>query len=182
MKNFVLVLVALMCSSATMALAQDGKKLAGVTEDNLKKLIISFERTSCYGNCPAYKLTIKGDGTVTYEGIRDVKTVGKNSGTLTEGDLRAILKALDDANFLTIGDTVGQKCTCGECTDMPSAKISVTGAGLDHTVDHYHGCRCATKSLWEAEDAIDKILKTEQWTGDVSKAGPRGTTCSGPSN
>ena len=167
---------------ATTGAAQVTKKLASVTSNELRLITISFERTSCFGNCPAYRLTIKGDGSVVYEGFRDVQTKGKKNGKISEAEFREILTALDKAVFLTIGDTVGQKCSCGECTDMPSAMIRVSGAGFDHSVDHYHGCRCATKELWEAEDAVDRILKTEQWTGDVSKAGPMGTTCFGPRN
>jgi len=44
-------------------------------------------------------------------------------------------------------------------------------------VQHYYGCTCAPKVLFELESAIDKSVQAEQWTGDVSKQGPLGTTC-----
>jgi len=33
--------------------------------------------------------------------------------------------------------------------------------------------------VFDLESVIDKSANSEQWTGDVSNAGPYGTTCSG---
>ena len=40
---------------------------------NLSGLRIKLERTSCFGFCPDYSVTIYGDGTFVYEGHRLVK-------------------------------------------------------------------------------------------------------------
>jgi hypothetical protein len=155
--------------------------LDALTVDQLKTLVISFERTSCYGNCPAYKLTIRGDGSVEYNGVRDVRAKGNKTGKIDAEGLRSILAAFATANFFSIGDNVSeQKCTCRICTDMPNALTTINVAGTNHSVDHYYGCGCASKELWELEKTIDRIVNVEQWTGDVSKAGPFGTTCFDP--
>ena len=60
---------------------------------------------------------------------------------------------------------------------MPSAVITLTVKGVTRRVEHYYGCTCAPKVLFDLESAIDKSGSTEQWTGDVSKSGPFGTTC-----
>ncbi|MEJ7746674.1 MAG: DUF6438 domain-containing protein [Luteimonas sp.] len=39
-----------------------------VAEINLSDYTISLERTSCYGPCPIYQVTIHGDGRVTFDG------------------------------------------------------------------------------------------------------------------
>jgi hypothetical protein len=70
------------------------------------------------------------------------------------------------------------KCK-GYCTDMPTALTEVRIKGASHRVKHYYGCGGAPKSLFELESAIDKSANSEQWIGDMSKAGPFGTTCSG---
>ena len=36
-------------------------------------ITITLERTICFGFCPAYKVTLREDGTVTYEGTQHVK-------------------------------------------------------------------------------------------------------------
>jgi len=153
-------------------------KLDSLTADQLKTLVISFERTGCYGNCPAYKLIIGGDGRVEYDGVRDVKITGKKSGTINDAGIRSILSAFSKADFFSIGDNVGEKkCTCRQCTDMPTVLTEIRVAGSIHSVDHYYGCGCASEALWDLEKTIDVAVNTSQWTGDVSKAGPFGTTC-----
>ncbi len=155
--------------------------LDSLSADQLNGTLITFERTGCYGNCPAYKLTIHGDGRVEYDGVKDVKVTGKKTGTIDEAGLRTILAAFSTAKFFSVGDDVGAKaCSCRQCTDMPTVITSISVAGAKHNVDHYHGCGCASKELWDLEDTIDRAVKVDQWTGDVSKAGPNGTTCWDP--
>ncbi len=152
-----------------------------LTPDQLKTVVISFERTGCFGNCPAYKLTVRGDGRVEYTGIRDVKITGDKSGKIDDAGLPLILAAFSKANFFSIGDNVSeQKCSCRLCTDMPTVYTSINVAGTNHRVDHYYGCGCASHELWNLEKTIDQVVNVAQWTGDVSKAGPMATTCWDP--
>jgi Domain of unknown function (DUF6438) len=156
-------------------------KLESLTPDQIKSLVISFERTSCYGNCPAYKLTIHGDGRVEYVGARDVKVVGSKSGSVEDAGLRSILAAFSAAAFTSIGEDVSEsKCSCNTCTDFPSVITAITVGKATYRVNHYHGCACASKELLNLEDEIDRIVRSDQWTGDISKAGPVGTTCFAP--
>jgi hypothetical protein len=155
--------------------------LASLTSQELKSLVLKFERTGCYGNCPAYRLAIHGDGRVEYEGVRDVQTVGKKTGTISEADLQSILTAVDKANYFSVGTDVSEeKCKCRQCTDFPSVITELTVKDAHHNVDHYLGCGCAMKELYEMEQAIDRLAGVSIWTGDVSKAGPRGATCFNP--
>ena len=41
------------------------------------RLLNSMARNACYGTCPIYKITIRADGAVAYEGIKFVKTEGR---------------------------------------------------------------------------------------------------------
>jgi Domain of unknown function (DUF6438) len=161
--------------------AQKKPQLDSLTSEQLTDLIIQFERTGCYGNCPAYKLTIYGDGRVEYDGIRDVKTKGKKTGKISESDIRVILSAFAKADFFAIGENVSaEKCSCRQCTDFPTALTEISLKDTSHKVNHYLGCGCATKELYSLEEQVDQLTKVEIWTGDVSKAGPFGTTCWGP--
>jgi hypothetical protein len=62
---------------------------------------------------------------------------------------------------------------------MATAITELSIRGVTQRVKHYYGCRGAPKSLFDLESVIDKSANSEQWTGDVSNAGPYGTTCSG---
>lgn len=177
------IIAALICLSALMvgfAPAQTQIQLTKLSESDLKSVTIRFERTGCYGNCPAYKLTIHGDGQMEYVGNRDVKQIGSAQGKIEPTDLKALLSEFEKARFLGLGQFAEQGCTCTICTDMPTVNTELEVQGTAHKVVHYYGCRCAPKALWDLEDAIDKIARTERWTGDVSKQGPFGTTCFNP--
>src|SRR5947208_1474873 len=41
-----------------------------------RDLRITLERSTCFGTCPDYKLTVTGDGTVVFEGREFVKVKG----------------------------------------------------------------------------------------------------------
>ena len=152
-----------------------------LSADQLKSAVVHFTRTQCYGTCPAYKLAINGDGRIEYEGVENVKVKDQRTGKIAESDLRAIMAAFSKAKFYSIGKDVSESnCTCNLCTDFPNVITEISIGGVSHRVDHYHGCACASKELFNLETEIDRIAKTEQWTGDVSKAGPFGTTCFPP--
>jgi hypothetical protein len=174
---FVCLSLTLVVVTALSLAGQQTTQLGNVTEDDLKDLVISLERSTCYGDCPAYKLTIHGDGRVEYEGKKNVKLTTKKEGRLQPADVRKIVSAFDKANYFSIKSYTEESCSCTLCTDMPTAITEIRAKGLSHRVEHYYGCRCAPKELWELEESIDGIAGTKQWTGDVSKQGPFGTTC-----
>jgi len=92
-------------------------------------------------------------------------------------ELKKIVAKLSKADFLKIDQYTQDNCWCTLCTDMATAITEIKVKDTSHRVEHYYGCRCAPKALWDVEETIDKIVRTEQWTGDVSKQGPMGTTC-----
>ena len=177
--------VLLICLGAIAALmtslaftTQQPAKLNSLTDSELKEVVIRLERTGCYGNCPAYKLTIYGDGRLEYDGADNVKVKGKKDGHIEPDDVKRIVSEFDKANYFSLDAYTNDHCSsCTLCTDMPTAVTEIRVKGISHKVEHYHGCSCAPKSLWNLEETLDEIARTEQWTGDVSKQGPFGTTC-----
>jgi uncharacterized membrane protein len=68
--------------AAGPALAQE----ADVPSDTL----IRLQRTSCYGPCPIYTVTIDAGGTVTYEGERSVRVVGRRTAQIETSTIARI--------------------------------------------------------------------------------------------
>lgn len=151
--------------------------LNSLTDADLKTVTIRLERTACYGNCPVYNVTIQGDGHVAYEGKANVKTTGAREGQIDQEKIKALLSQFAQAKFLSLPDYSLGKCRCRKCTDMPSAITDLRVTGVSHRVKHDYGCSCAPAALFDLESAIDKAADVEQWTGDVRKQGPFGTTC-----
>ncbi len=154
--------------------------LNSLSDADLKTLTIHIERIGCYGTCPAYSVTIHGDGRVEYNGKSQVKEKGAHEGRIEMDKIRALASVFARMKFWGLAeDYSAAKCNGRVCTDMATSITELGIRGLTHRVKHYYGCGSAPKALFDLESAIDKSSNSEQWTGDVSKAGPYGTTCSG---
>ena len=129
-------------------------------EDTLADVTITLERTACYGTCPVYKLTITGDGTVVYDGRDFVEVKGEQTSSISPAQVRDLVDAFEQANFLSLHDYTEQKVT-----DNPSAITSITIKGQTKTVNHYYGDNSAPPELTELESKIDAVVNSKQWTG-----------------
>ena len=173
-----MTLMSSLLPAASSSKSAQTKDLTALSDSDLREVTIAMERTGCYGNCPSYVVTIKGDGTVEYVGKENVSVKGTRQGTIKLETLKKLMSDFANAGFLSISnDYSGDHCKCGFCTDMPTVITTLKVKDTNHSVTHYYGCRCAPRSLFGLETAIDKSANVEQWTGDVSKNGPFGTTC-----
>jgi hypothetical protein len=129
-----------------------------VTADDLRGAVISLRRTVCFGVCPAYEVTVHGDGTVVFEGQRYTRVSGFAIGKTDEATLRSLVKELEDADYFSLKDY-----TKMEVTDHPSAVTLASFGGKTNVVNHYYGDRSAPETLTQLESKIDELLKTDQW-------------------
>src|SRR5262245_12378029 len=66
-------------------------------------LAVHMERTQCYGSCPAYKLDIAADGTVTFKG-EDFTAAKHGTRHISADRLRALSELIDAAKFFDLRD------------------------------------------------------------------------------
>jgi hypothetical protein len=123
--------------------------------------VITLDRTECYGACPSYSLTIRGDGTVAYQGRRFVKAVGAASSQILVSAVQALVDEMVRADYFNL--SVPATCAQGIWTDAPTATTSLTLGGRSHTVENYHGNPCAPAALAGIEDGIDEVAGSSQW-------------------
>src|SRR4030095_11638740 len=134
-------------------------------------LLITLERSICFGSCPDYKLTLSADGTVIFEGRQYVKIKGVAKARLSEENLRKLIAAFDAASYFSLRDNyTGEQDGCPEVwTDNPTAKTSIRVGGKSKSITHYYGCQenegksIYPKRLTELETEIDRIVGTERW-------------------
>ena len=129
------------------------------TPDDLDEVVITLERTACFGTCPVYKLTVYGNGTVVYEGRRFVRIEGKRTTTIGEDKVRQLLSEFERAGYFSLKDSYEERMA----TDMPSAFTSLTIDGKTKAVRHYHGDFGAPEELTELEDRIDEVVDSDRW-------------------
>lgn len=135
-----------------------------LAQDHSDQLAITLQRTECYGECPSYKLTIRGDGSILYEGYKFVRVKGIQKSKIARSDVQDLLKSfiaidyfgLRDA-YMTIKYPDGTESVV---TDLPTTLTSLT-MGLDSkTVEDYVG---APEPLKILEHKIDEVVGSKRW-------------------
>lgn len=138
--------------------------------DDLK---ITLSRTQCYGKCPAYDLTILGNGTVEFNGQKYTDTVGKATAKITRREIDQIIDELNKANYLDLEDVYDLENCPTYWTDNSTVTTSVTQNGKTKSIRHYLGCEDKTADhkpyppgLADLERKIDAIAGTAKWIGE----------------
>src|SRR5688572_17114915 len=90
----VLVLFALWLDSS------EGRAQAVIPDD----LLIRLDRTSCFGACPVYSVSIDAKGNVTYEGRKFVKLQGRQTDTIPVATVAALLQTAERIGFFELPD------------------------------------------------------------------------------
>jgi ankyrin repeat protein len=128
---------------------------------DLNTLSISLERTSCYGSCPSYKVTLDGSGLITFQSQdgAQVATPGRHTARVDPKILLALLERFRAARFFSADD----KYECG-WTDLPGETLTLSLNGQTKTVYDYGGAIVGLPAaIDELEPAIDDAAATSRW-------------------
>jgi len=87
------------------------------------KVLIGFQRTACFGQCPIYGISIYENGMVLYEGVRYVEKTGTYCGTISKKQLAEMIAAFDNAHVFEMQDRYPAS-TDRPPVDLPSRIIT----------------------------------------------------------
>ena len=87
------------------------------------KPVLTFERTACFGLCPAYSMQVYADGRVTYNGRRAVPLMGPQELKLPAATVAAMLRNAEEAKFEQFRERYAQNTS-----DLPSIVVSIRQA------------------------------------------------------
>jgi hypothetical protein len=128
---------------------------------------IVLERTTCFGVCPVYTLTIQSSGRVDFVGTKHVWEPGPHRGKISRADFARLVNKIEEIHFFTLKNRYDGKKPDGSgptVTDLPTRKTSVTRGSQTKTVENYFR---GPPGLKELEDLIDEVTKSSIWiTGD----------------
>lgn len=168
LKFFVILLLFASCKNgvSTTDFPVDSK----IPED----LTITLERTGCYATanaCPTYKLTVKSDGAVTFEGKDVTEAKGKVEDKISAEKVRQLVAEFQKADYFNLENSYNEKNCPLTITDRPNANTSIQINGKQKTIYHYLGCKGKDRSVFpaqlvELEDKIDEIVETKRWIGN----------------
>jgi hypothetical protein len=144
---------------------------------NKDQLVISLQRTACFGSCPDYKVTIHGNGRVLFETtphleLDDVANVhrafstesgvrasGTHETTIEPQVIDELLMQFKEARFFSLRDEYR-----AEITDSPTYMVTIdTGNGKKSVVDYVGKEAGMPVAVTALQDAIDAAAGTDRW-------------------
>lgn len=139
---------------------------------------ITLARSTCVGACPAYTVSIDGDGRVHWNGIEYVHDHGVRRATVPRKRIAEIQRKLDELRFFErdplgnlhgpadcIRTQNGTHCTFTDttiCSHTSTAVVTVRRAHRTHIVRNDH---CEPSPLDDLEALVDDIARTSAWIG-----------------
>jgi len=131
---------------------------------------VELRRSGCYGRCPAYRVSLRGDGMVTFVGERDVGSIGEHQAQVSAEAVAALQAQLRSAPFSSLkGRYTPDDPRCGQVvSDMASVSIVISDGGT-RQIEHYLGCSNAPASLYTLAQAIDEATGSARWIGAATE-------------
>jgi hypothetical protein len=159
-----LIMTALACAPRSSA---PPGSASSITESGTVPYAITLYRSPCYARCPAYEVSVTGDGVVKYEGRDQVLRRGADTARIPPARVDALIAELKAAGYFTFADRYRpSERVCGRYVpDAPTVITTVTLGRVTKRIEHDHGCGGAPMALEVLESRIDEVLGTGRWTG-----------------
>lgn len=126
---------------------------------------ITLERTSCFGTCPVYSVSIDASGNVTYDGKGFVRVEGRQTDRIPASRAARLLATAERIGFFELRDRYrsirNADGTETVVTDLPTTFVTITRGGQSKRVEDYIG---APQGLKELEQEVDDLARTTRWT------------------
>ncbi len=126
-------------------------------------VLISLERTSCFGWCPRYRVTITEHGRVEYAGAFAVKVVGTASASLPIARVNKLVEDFEAGGFSRLPSNMK-----GTTTDVPGIVLRYRG----HEIIYSEGVvlkgsveQARRDTVENLAKAVDRAVDIERWIG-----------------
>ena len=122
-------------------------------------VVITLTRTVCFGFCPAYTLSITGDGQVTYVGRNFVNVMGEQHTTISREAVQGLLSRFDAVRFESLRDEYRARVT-----DLPTYTVVLERNGVRKSVADYGGLSAGMpETVRDLQNEIDRVAGSSRW-------------------
>lgn len=135
-----------------------GSSRSWAQQNTTVPLMLSLERTTCYGQCPYYSVKIYADGRAVYEGKKNVSLLGKHVATVPPSMVQQLLEkatVIDYASLHTKYPLQGLGII-----DFPVCISSVRQNGVLKTIYNRND---APATLIAYEQLFDELTENLSW-------------------
>ncbi|MEN8927323.1 MAG: DUF6438 domain-containing protein [Flavobacteriales bacterium] len=115
--------------------------------------VLSISKSVCFGVCPAYSAQIFKDGTMLYEGIKNVKNIGKFKGKVDLNQLEATINEVVSIGYFKLNAVYDNKYV----TDVPTVTTYINNKGKAKKVICRFEC---DPLLTKANKAIEALVNS----------------------
>lgn len=131
-----------------------------------------LERTTCYGTCGAYRVSISATGRIQFQSRNPGDTTTARD-TVAPTMLTELVARAERAGFFNLPARIAddRQICVDRATDHPTVTVSIYGNGGRRVVEDYHGCFQASdhslngplERLRAFETAVDSALGSKRW-------------------
>ena len=114
-----------------------------------ESIAISIERTMCYGTCPAYSVTMREDGTVTYSGQQHTRVGGDRTWKIDPAAVRALAKEMEGKGYFELKDEYSLMVT-----DNPTTYTTLTIGSRSKKIKDYVAGPAILKQMQRRIDEV----------------------------
>lgn len=112
-------------------------------------LVISLQRTPCFGTCKAYVINVYRSGYATFEGRSHVELEGMHHTRIGQDTIARILEDAERTGFYQFNDKYDR-----DVTDLPSSIMRLVANGKDKRVAARIGAPESFKLLFERAEGL----------------------------
>jgi len=118
------------------------------------ELILSMERTPCFGRCPVYEIKLYKSGLLTYQGKKFTDSVGCFYRIISKKQISDLKLQFDSANYFSMADKYPEDKKAP--TDLPSCILFYNNGNQQKTITDKRWQSPETLTALEKE--IDKLI------------------------
>lgn len=125
----------------------------------LADIRMSLSRGQCYGACPSYRIEVRGDGSVIYEGADYADVSGRHAYRVSPAAAAALARRIETTNLWSLRPVYH-----APVTDLPVYKVTIAVGHDVHTVEDFLGSYVGMPpEVVEFERAIDEVGRADRW-------------------
>jgi hypothetical protein len=137
---------------------QEMAPVDAIQMNNSDSLLISYERTPCFGRCPVFKIKVYESGYTTYQGVNFVEYMGYFYTRIDASKLAEIKAAISASDFFSLEDRYDNE----QVMDLPSKIYQVDIEGMNKRITARYQ---VPESLNILGQKMEKIFEGTAWQG-----------------
>lgn len=120
---------------------------------------IELSRSGCFGTCPSYAVTVRGDGNVRFVGYGYTLVDGARSYAIPREEAAQLIDRFRAGDYWSLEDAYE-----ASVTDNPTYVLTVRAGGRTKSIRDYAGTRVGMPQIVRTlEDAVDAAADTARW-------------------